>query len=223
MTNSDSNHKCRSVLRSSAVSLRARRPVQRRSVEAELSARFADEALPLRDILYRHAFRISRNHADAEDLVQETMMKAYAGFHAFRPDTNMRAWLLRILINSYISDYRKKRRQPLQYSTEELTQQRLVDTYTRSAPAGLRSAEDQALASLPDNHIKSAMQALPQQFRDVVYYADVQGLPYREIAAIMNTPTGTVASQLHRGRRQLRELLADDGDGAATQTITTTP
>jgi RNA polymerase sigma-70 factor, ECF subfamily len=209
-------------LRSSAVSLRARRPVQRRSVEAELSARFADEALPLRDILYRHAFRTSRNHADAEDLVQETMMKAYAGFHAFRPDTNMRAWLLRILINSYISDYRKKRRQPLQYSTEELTQQRLAESYTRSAPAGLRSAEDQALASLPDNHIKSAMQALPQQFRDVVYYADVQGLPYREIAAIMNTPTGTVASQLHRGRRQLRKLLADDGDGAATQTITTT-
>jgi RNA polymerase sigma-70 factor, ECF subfamily len=209
-------------LRSSAVSLRARRPVQRRSVEAELSARFADEALPLRDILYRHAFRISRNHADAEDLVQETMMKAYAGFHAFRPDTNMRAWLLRILINSYISDYRKKRRQPLQYSTEELTQQRLAESYTRSAPAGLRSAEDQALASLPDNHIKSAMQALPQQFRDVVYYADVQGLPYQQIAAIMNTPTGTVASQLHRGRRQLRKLLADDGDGAATQTITTT-
>ena len=209
-------------LRSSAVSLRARRPVQRRSVEAELSARYADEALPLRDILYRHAFRISRNHADAEDLVQETMMKAYAGFHAFRPDTNMRAWLLRILINSYISDYRKKRRQPLQYSTEELTQQRLAESYTRSAPAGLRSAEDQALASLPDNQIKSAMQALPQQFRDVVYYADVRGLPYRQIAAIMNTPTGTVASQLHRGRRQLRKLLADDGDGAATQTITTT-
>src|ERR1700720_1004405 len=112
MTNSDS-------LRSSAVSLRARRPVQRPLVEAELSARFADEALPLRDVLYRHALRISRNHADAEDLVQEAMMKEYAGFHAFRPNTNMRAWLLRILINSYISDYRKKRRQPLQYSTEE--------------------------------------------------------------------------------------------------------
>jgi RNA polymerase sigma-70 factor, ECF subfamily len=223
MTNSQSNHKCRSALRSSAVSLRARRPVQRRPVEAELSARFADEALPLRDILYRHAIRISRNHADAEDLVQETMMKAYAGFHTFRPDTNMQAWLLRILINSYISDYRKKRRQPLQHSTEELTEQRLVQTYTRSAPAGLRSAEDQALASLPDNHIKSAMQALPQQFRHVVYYADAQGLPYRQIAAIMNTPTGTVASQLHRGRRQLRKLLADSVDDATTQTITTTP
>jgi RNA polymerase sigma-70 factor, ECF subfamily len=201
---------------------RPRRPVQRRSVEAELSARFAHDALPLRDILYRHALRISRNHADADDLVQETMMKAYGGFHAFRPDTNMQAWLLRILINSYISDYRKKRRQPLQYSTEELTEQRLVDTYTRSAPAGLRSAEDQALASWPDNHIKSAMQALPQQFRVVVYYADVQGLRYQEIAAIMNTPTGTVASQLHRGRRQLRKLLGDSVGGARTQTISAT-
>ena|ERR1700722_8633354 len=222
MTDSESNHKCRSALRSSAVSLRALRLVQRRSVEAELSTRFEREALPLRDILYRNAFRISRNHADAEDLVQETMMKAYAGFHAFRRDTNMQAWLLRILINSYINDYRKKRRQPLQHSTEELTEQRLADAYTRSAPAGLRSAEDQALDRLPDNDIKSAMQALPQQFRYVVYYADIQGLPYRQIAAIMNTPTGTVASQLHRGRRQLRKLLADNADNAATQTNTTT-
>jgi RNA polymerase sigma-70 factor (ECF subfamily) len=199
---------------------RARRPVQRRSVETELSARFAHEAVPLRDIMYRDALRMSRNHADAEDLAQETMMKAYAGFHAFRRDTNMHAWLLRILINSYISDYRKKRRQPMQYSTE----QRLVDTYARCAPAGLRSAEDQALDSLPDNDIKSAMQALPQQFRGVVYYADVEGLRYREIAAIMNTSTGTVASQLHRGRRQLRRLLGDgDGvSGAGTETISAT-
>jgi RNA polymerase sigma-70 factor, ECF subfamily len=198
------------------------RPVQRRPVEAELSARFAHEAVPLRDIMYRHAFRISRNHADAEDLVQEAMMKAYAGFHTFRPDTNMQAWLLRILINSYISEYRKKRRQPLQYSTEELTEQRLAESYSRSASAGLRSAEDQALDSLPDNDIKSAMQALPQQFRVVVYYADVEGLRYEEIAAIMNTPTGTVASQLHRGRRQLRRLLGDSAGGARTQTISAT-
>ena len=198
------------------------RPVQRRPVDTECNARFERGALPLRDIMYRHAFRMSRNHADAEDLVQEAMMKAYAGFHTFRPDTNLQAWLLRILINSYISDYRKKRRQPVQYSTEELTEQRLAETYTRSAPAGLRSAEDQALDSLPDNDIKSAMQALPRQFRDVVYYADVEGLRYQEIAAIMNTPTGTVASQLHRGRRQLRRLLGDGAGGARTQTITAT-
>jgi RNA polymerase sigma-70 factor, ECF subfamily len=221
MTNSESNQEFRLPVgaihpkkgtRMNAVgshprATRVRKPVQRRSVETELHARFEREALPLRDVLYRNAFRISRNHADAEDLVQETMMKAYAGFNSFRPDTNMHAWLLRILINSYISDYRKKRRQSLQCSTEEVTEQRLVATYTRTAPAGLRSAEDQALDSLPDNEIKAAMQALPAQFRDVIYYADVEGLRYQEIAAIINTPSGTVASQLHRGRRQLRRLL----------------
>jgi RNA polymerase sigma-70 factor, ECF subfamily len=201
---------------------RARRPVQRPSAEAELSSRFEREAVPLRGILYRHAFRMSRNHADAEDLVQDAMLKAYAGFHSFRPNTNMRAWLLRILINSYISDYRKKRRQPVQYSTEEVTERRLADSYTRSGHAGLRSAEDQALDSLPDNDIKSAMKALPQQFRDVVYYADVEGLRYQEIAAIMNTPTATVASQLHRGRRQLRRLLGDGVAGAGTETMSAT-
>ena len=155
---------------------------------------------------------MSRNHADAEDLVQETMMKAYAGFHSFQRDTNMRAWLARILKNSYISSYRTKRRRPVQYSTEEVRKQRLVDTYFRSAPAQLRSAEDQALDSLLDNEIKTAMQALPEHLRNVVYYADVEGLRYQEIAAIMNTPTGTVASQLSRGRRRLRRLLDGVGD-----------
>src|ERR1700751_3609798 len=108
--------------------------------DAELCSRCEREAVPLHDVLYRHASRMSRNHADAEDLVQETMMKAYASFRSFRRGTNMHAWLSRILTNSYISEYRKKRRQPLQYSTEEVTEQRLVDTYTRTAPAGLRSA-----------------------------------------------------------------------------------
>src|ERR1700742_278445 len=109
--------------------------------DAELCARFEREAVPLHDVLYRHASRMSRNHADAEDLVQETMMKAYAGFHSFRRGTNMRAWLLRILINSYISNYRKRRREPVQFSTEEVTEQRLMDTYVRSVPAALDSAE----------------------------------------------------------------------------------
>jgi RNA polymerase sigma-70 factor, ECF subfamily len=201
---------------------RDRRPAQRQPIGTGLSARFENEAAPLRDILYRNAFRMSRNHADAEDLVQETMMKAYVGFSSFQRGTNVKAWLLRILMNSYISDYRKKRRQPLQHSTEQVTEQRLVDTYTRSTPAGLRSAEDQALDSLPNNAIKSAMQALPRQFRDVVYYADVQGLSYQEIAAIMDTPVGTVASQLHRGRRQLRRLLGDGVRGAGTATTSAT-
>ena len=177
--------------------------------DAELCARFEREAVPLHDVLYRHASRMSRNHADAEDLVQETMMKAYAGFHSFRRGTNMRAWLLRILINSYISNYRKKQRQPVQYSAEDISEQRLVDSYTRCAPASMRSAEDHALDSLPDDVIKAAMQVLPRQFRDVVFYADVEGLSYQEIGAIMNTATGTVASQLYRGRRKLRRLLRD--------------
>jgi RNA polymerase sigma-70 factor, ECF subfamily len=200
---------------------RARSQVQTRSVEAELSARFEQEVVPLRDVLYRNAFRITRNHADAEDLAQETMTKAFAGFHSFRRDTNMRAWLLRILTNSYISEYRTKRRQPAQYSTEQFTEQRLSDTYSLSSTV-LRSAEDQALDSLPDNDIKSAMQALPQRFRNVVYYADIEGLPYQEIAAIMNTAVGTVSSQLHRGRRRLRRLLGEGTGGAGTDTIPVT-
>jgi RNA polymerase sigma-70 factor (ECF subfamily) len=214
MTNSESNHEI-------LLATRAGRRVRKGSVEAELRAQFEREAIPLRDILYRKAFWMSRNHADAEDLVQETMMKAYASFDSYRRDTNMHAWLSRILINSHISEYRKKRRQPMQYSTEEVTEQRWVETYRRSARTGLRSAEDQALDALPDNDIKSAMQALPDRFRDVVYYADVEGLRYQEIAAIMNTPTGTVSSQLHRARQQLRRLLNGGVSGAAETTSET--
>jgi RNA polymerase sigma-70 factor, ECF subfamily len=236
MTNSEGNHEFRlpagcdsplegtrmTAVQSHPSATRARRPVQRRSVEAELRAQFEREAVPLRDALYRNAFRMSRRHADAEDLVQETMMKAYAAFHSFRRDTNMHAWLSRILANSYISGYRKTRGQPVQYSTDEVSEQRLVDTYTRSAATGLRSAEDQALDALPNNDIKSAMQALPEKFRYVIYYADVEGMRYQEIAAIMNTPTGTVASQLHRGRRQLRRLLDGGVGGAGTETMCAT-
>ena len=190
--------------------------------EAELCARFEREAVPLHDVLYRHASRMSRNHADAEDLVQETMMKAYMGFQSFRRGTNMRAWLLRILINSYISNYRKKQRQPVQCSAEDISEQRLVDSHTRCAPASMRSAEDHALDSLQDDVIKAAMQVLPRQFRDVVFYADVEGLSYQEIGAIMNTATGTVASQLYRGRRKLRRLLGDGVEYAGTETTPAT-
>lgn len=190
-----------------------RGPVHRRSVDAELSARFEREVVPRREVLYRHALRVSRNHADAEDLVQETMIKAYVGFHSYRPDTNLNAWLFRILTNTYINGYHRKRRQPVQYSTEDVTDQHLAQACAHSNPMGSRSAEDLALDLLPDNDIRAAMQALPQQFREVVYYADVHGLRYREIAAIMNTPNGTVMSRLRRGRQQLRRLL---GAGAET-------
>jgi RNA polymerase sigma-70 factor (ECF subfamily) len=200
----------------------AHEPVLSQSVDAELSARFEREVVPLRDLLYRHAFRMSHNHADAEDLVQETVMRAYAGFGSFRSDTNLKAWLLRILTNTYINGYRKKRRQPAQYSTESLTDQYLTEANARSAASELRSAEDHALDLLPDNDIKAAMQALPGQFREVVYYADVEGFRYKEIAALTNTPHGTVMSRLHRGRKQLRMLLGggvgEDGPEALPAT-----
>ena len=190
----------------------AREPVPSRSVDAELSARFEREVVPLRDLLYRHAFRMSHNHADAEDLVQETVMRAYAHFDSFRSGTKLNAWLLRILTNTYINGYRQKRRQPVQCSTEHLTDQCLTEANARSAASALRSAEDHALDLLADNDIKAAMQALPAQFREVVYYADVEGFRYKEIAALTNAPRGTVMSRLHRGRQQLRTLLGG-GEG----------
>jgi RNA polymerase sigma-70 factor (ECF subfamily) len=179
----------------------------RETVDTETRARFEREVVPLSNLLYRQAFRISRNHADAEDLVQETVMRAYAHFESFRSDTNLKAWLLRILTNTYINGYRQRQRQPMHYSTEYLTDQDLSEAKARSAPSALRSAEDHALDLLPDNDIKAAMQALPVQFREAVYYADVEGLRYDEIAALTNAPLGTVMSRLHRGRRQLRTLL----------------
>jgi RNA polymerase sigma-70 factor, ECF subfamily len=178
-----------------------------RPVDTQLRARFEREVVPLRNLLYGHAFHICRNHADAEDLVQDTLMRAYASFDSFRSGTNVKAWLLRILTNTYINGYRRKRRQPMQYSTEDLTDRDLTEASSRSAVSVLHSAEDKALALLPDNDIKAAMQALPGQFREAVYYADVEGLRYDEIAMLMNTPLGTVMSRLHRGRRQLRTLL----------------
>jgi RNA polymerase sigma-70 factor (ECF subfamily) len=190
-------------------------------VNDDLSARFERDVVPLREVLYRHALRLTRNPADAEDLLQEALMKAYANFAAFRPDSNLKAWLFRILTNNFINGYRKKRREPMQCSTDGVTEQTLVAAYARSSSAAALSFEDAVLDSMCDNEIKTALQKLPRQFREVVYYADVEGFPCREIATIMNTTRGTVLSRRYRGRQRLRSLLGD-GAGLDHQPISAT-
>jgi RNA polymerase sigma-70 factor, ECF subfamily len=176
--------------------------------------RFA-EAIGYRRHLHAVASRMTRNHADAEDLVQETYVRAYASFHQFREGTNLKAWLNRILTNVFISSYRKRQREPV--LTDPGIQEWQLEQAQSHTASGMRSAEEVALDHMPDASVVEALRQLPDHFRVPVYLADVEGFGYREIAAVMHCPVGTVMSRLHRGRRRLRELLAPDaalaGDG----------
>ena len=174
---------------------------------AERTKRFERDALQYMYQLYAAAMRYTKNPEDAQDLVQDTYAKAYTSFHQFEPGTNLKAWLYRVLTTTFINNYRKDQRRP-QSSDSELEDWQLAEASSHTSDQG-KSTEDVVLENLPDSDIKNALAQIPEEFRMVVYYADVEGFSYKEIAEIVGVPTGTVMSRLHRGRKQLREKLTD--------------
>ncbi len=173
-------------------------------------ATFAEQAMPFAPQLFSGALRMTRNRSDAEDLVQETYLKGYRSFHTFTEGTNLRAWLFRIMTNTYINNYRAKQRRPDETGLADVEELYLY----RNLPAlqngpGSRSAEDSLMEMLPDAEVKQALEDLPDNFRLPVLLADVQGFSYKEIAEILDIPIGTVMSRLHRGRKAMQKSLHD--------------
>lgn len=180
----------------------------RQDMREEQAASFERDALPYLDKMYPSALCLTRNRADAEDLVQDTFVKAYTSFGQFEPGTNVRAWLHRILITTFISSYRKRQREPQPAMASDVPEWQP----TRGWPdptVELKSAETEALERQADPSVKLALQALSEDLRTVVYLADIEGYAYREIAGLVGTRIGTVGSRLHRAHRQLRGLLHD--------------
>src|SRR4249920_1341946 len=176
--------------------------------DAELRERFERDVLPLLPNLYAAALRMTRNPTDAEDLVQDTYLRAFRGFSGFKEGTNLKAWLYRILTNSFINTYRKKQRQPQTVEgPDDLDEWYLFDKL--GARHVESSAETEVLDKIPDEAVKGALESLPENFRLPVLLADVEGFSYKEIAEIMDTPIGTVMSRLHRGRKALQKALWD--------------
>ncbi|MGI8663109.1 MAG: sigma-70 family RNA polymerase sigma factor [Acidimicrobiales bacterium] len=169
---------------------------------------FAAQAMPFMDSLFAAAMRMTRNRADAEDLVQETFLKAYRGFGGFEEGTNLKAWLYRILTNTYINTYRAKKRRPEESDLDDVEDLYLYRKLSSGDAAALgRSAEDELFERFTDDEVKGAVEALPEQFRMAVLLADIEGFSYKEIAEILDIPIGTVMSRLHRGRKGLQKRL----------------
>jgi len=173
---------------------------------------FAEDAMPFMNQLFATAMRMTRNRADAEDLVQETYLKGYRAYERFEAGTNLRAWLFRILTNSYINTYRKKQRRPHQTDLADVQDLYLYRRLGGDELAAIgRSAEDELFDQITDSDILEALEDLPDQYRTAVLLADIEGFAYKEIAEILDIPIGTVMSRLHRGRKKLQEQLYEFG------------